>query len=75
GASIAGRVSNIKKKQTDHAARPLTLQNAIGRVFSVDFLIFTKTRVSLHRLSTITGGRRDTRVALDLASVAAKQSL
>jgi hypothetical protein len=34
---------------------PLTLKDAIGRVFSVDLLIFAKTLDSLHQLSMITG--------------------
>jgi hypothetical protein len=34
---------------------PLTFKDAIGRVFSVDLLIFAKTLDSLRQLSMITG--------------------
>jgi hypothetical protein len=54
---------------------PLTLKDAIGRVSSVDFLIFAKTLDSLRQLSMITGGGAKRTTPRDDAPVAAKPSL
>jgi hypothetical protein len=50
-------MSGVLRKSKQVTPRvPLTFKDAIGRVFSVDLLIFAKTLDSLHQLSMITGG-------------------
>jgi hypothetical protein len=69
-------MSGVLRKSKQITPRvPLTLKDSIGRVFSVDLLIFAKTLDSLHQLSMITDGGAKRATPRDDAPVDAKPSL